>query len=302
MKADWPVARCVLCLSEGTLCEEHIIPRALGGIFTCSFLCHDCNSRLGSDVEASAKSDPSILLAVDRLQGDIPALAHKSRPYVTIGEGPRVSVYVRDGAFQVEGQKHDDGSTILPTDEAPKAIVEMLQRSGYAETPPIQHVLSVLKSAPDSQRISVAPECDAIKCDVIKWPVEAIEPDLSKSMPIDPRLPAKIAFEFLALCAGEAICTNDGPLPDLRQILESGTGWDDTILRVDRLRVDADDARPFHGICNEENREYEQIQVRLFGCVGYRVHFPGLYIGGPRYAYTHWLNTNTRKEDLRMIK
>ena len=31
MRADWPAAECILCLEKTTLCEEHLIPRVLGG-------------------------------------------------------------------------------------------------------------------------------------------------------------------------------------------------------------------------------------------------------------------------------
>ena len=133
--------------------------------------------------------------------------------------------------------------------------------------------------------------------EVVKWSIEGIQLDLGQSKVIDSRLPAKIAFEFLALCAGGAICSHDGRLQKLRRILAPGSDWDDTTLRVERF--DAGEAGPFHGICNEENAEYSQVQVRLFGCLAYRVHFLRLYIEGPQYAYTHWLTTG--QEDVRII-
>lgn len=294
MRADWPAAQCILCLEEGVLCEEHLIPHALGGAFKCHFLCRRCNSRFGSDVEAAAKSDPSILLAARKLHGDIPKLSQRlidSHPHVSTGEGPRASGHIRDGAFWVRRQERDDGMLILPTDEVRRAISTILKRDGCGEAP-IKRAVETFERMPENRRTSIAHGLD-----VVKWSVEQIEVDLSQSKLIDPLLPAKIAFEFLALCAGEAICAHDWPLPELRRILKTGTGWDDMILRVERCH--AGDARPFHGICNEENSAYSQIQVRLFGCLAYRVHFPRLYIGGPRFAYTHWLHTP--KEDLRMI-
>ena len=142
----------------------------------------------------------------------------------------------------------------------------------------------------------LAPALQARYC-AGKWSVEGIELDLSQSKVLDARLPAKVAFEFLALCTGEAICSNDWPLPELRRILATGIGEDDTILRVEHFR--AGDPRPFHGICIEENPMNAQVQVRLFGCLAYCVHFPQLYIGGPRYAYTHCLET--RHEDVSII-
>ena len=294
MKAVWKGTQCLLCLEVRELTEEHLIPQALGGTLTCRFLCRACNSRFGSGVEAAAKSDPSILLAVRKLQGHIPKLAQallESHPHVAAGEGPRTFGYVRDGLFRVSPQKRDDGSLILPTDEARDAITNILKRDGYGDTP-IRQALDTWERMPENQPMSVS-----LGLDVVKWSTDGIELDLSQAKPIDPLLPAKIAFEFLALCAGDAICSQDRPLPELRGILTTGTGWDDNILRVERLH--ARHALPFHGICTEENLEYSQIQVRLFGYLAYRVHFPRLHVGGPRYAYTQRLDS--RQEELTFL-
>ena len=294
MKADWPTAQCILCLEKSALCEEHLIPRMLGGVLTCNFLCRPCNSWLGTEVDASAKSDPSILLAVRELQGEIPKLSRlllEAHPYVSTGKGPRVTGHIQDGAFHVISHERDDGSLILPTSEAPKAIATTLKRSGFRDAP-IKGALETFENMPGNQRTPVAHGLE-----VIKWSIEGIQLDLSQSKLMDPLLPAKVAYGFLALCAGEAICSDDWPLPELRRALATGILGDDIILRVERFQ--AGDSRPFHGICNEDNSEYSQIQVRLFGCLAYRVHFPRLYIGGPRYAYTHCLET--RHEDLSII-
>lgn len=294
MKADWPAAQCILCLEKSALCEEHLIPRALGGGLTCHFLCRPCNSRLGSNVEASAKSDPSILSAIRKLHDEIPKLSRRllqGHPHVSTGKGPRVTGHIQDGAFRVIPHERDDGSLILPTTETPRAIAKTLKRSGYGDAP-ITGALRTFEIMPENQRTPVAQGLD-----VVKWSIEEIELDLSQSKFMDSMLPAKVAYEFLALCAGEAICSKDWPLPELRRTLATGAVGDDIVMRVERFQ--AGDPRPFHGICNEENLEYSQVQVRLFGCLAYSVHFPRLYVGGPRYAYTHCLQTS--REDLRII-
>ena len=286
MKVPWKIGRCIVCCREGPLCDEHLIPRALGGILTCSFLCRDCNSGFGKDVEAAAKSDPSILLAAKHLHEDIPELAQQlleSHPHVTIGPGPRVPGSVRNGEFRAKSRELDDGSLIRPTDETPGVITTMLKRKGYEETP-IKRAVEVLEGMPESRPTTIAPGLE-----VINWPVEGVELDLSQSVPLNPILPAKIAFEFLALCVGKEIYADEGPLPALRRILMERQHPDDKILRVERLS--SGKFRPFHGICIEDNSEYFQIQVRLFGWLAYHVHFPGLRVGGPRYVYTHWLNS-----------
>lgn len=298
MKIRWPVKQCILCLEEGEICEEHLIPRALGGILTCNFLCRACNSRLGSDVEASAKSDPSIHIAILNLHADIPELAQRlieGSPYCTTGEGPRVSGYIKDREFRINSQKHNDGSLIPPTEETLETIRTMLKRDGHKEAPikrAVEDFSTAFNTMPENQRMTIMPGLD-----VVKRSVEEIEPDFSRSTLLNPLLPAKIAFEFLALCVGELIYTEGQQLCELRTILKKEKKSNDTIMRIERLF--AGEYRPFHGICNEKNPEFSQIQIRLFGHLVYCVHFPRIRIDGPRYAYTHCLKTG--QEDWRII-
>ena len=169
MKADWPAVKCILCLEKTALCEEHLIPRVLGGNLTCSFLCRFCNSRLGSEVEAAAKSDPSILMAVRNLHYEIPHLSRRlieSHPHVSVGAGPRVSGSIQDEAFRVRSHTRDDGSIVLPTAEAHEAIAKILKRDGYGDAP-IKRALETLDKAPENRRISIAHGLEAVK-----WSIE----------------------------------------------------------------------------------------------------------------------------------
>ena len=286
MAVDWKFKQCILCLGEGELCEEHLIPRSLGGILTCRFLCRSCNSKLGYDVDASAASDPLIVWAVQHLREDIPELAQQiieKIPHVTIGDGPRVSGYIRNHEFKVKCQTLEDGTLILPADQTCHAIAKMLKRDGYRDTQ-IQDSLETLQELEESQQTAIAPGLD-----VINWPVQEIKPDLSQCAPLDPLLPTKIAFEFLALCAGNAIYANEQQLSDLRRIIMRDKGLDDMILRVERLS--SGKYQSFHGIVIEDNPKYFQLQIRLFGLLAYRVHFLKLHLDGPRFSYTHCLRT-----------
>ena len=286
MIAAWTGARCILCLKEGQLSEEHVIPRALGGVLTCSFLCLSCNSRLGSDVEASARSDPSILRAVHKLKAELPRSVQRlvqRHPHVASGDGPQVTGHLRDGTFRVQEKEFDDGSLIKPPDRAGQTIAATLRRQGYGEAF-IERALAKVESMPENVETTIAPGLT-----IVNWRVDQLRLDLSKSRLIEPLLAAKIAFEFLALCAGTAIYAETRQLSDVREVLKAERDWDDAIVRVTRLL--AKDARPFHGICSEENTEHSQIQIRLFGHLAFRVHFPRLHVNGPRVAYTHDLDT-----------
>jgi hypothetical protein len=53
-----------------------------------------------------------------------------------------------------------------------------------------------------------------------------------------------------------------------------------------------DDAELVHGLYFEGNLPDAVVQIRLFGRVYFRVHFLGLVVAGPQYAYTHKLVPN----------
>lgn len=74
MKVPWFGDRCIICLGNDALSEEHVIPAALGGDLKCDFLCKPCNDLFGSSFEAKARTDPAIRIAVANLRSEIPLI------------------------------------------------------------------------------------------------------------------------------------------------------------------------------------------------------------------------------------
>lgn len=109
-------------------------------------------------------------------------------------------------------------------------------------------------------------------------------------------IPLKIAFEFLACHLGTAIYNDLPQLAEIRQALHSGEDAFDA-FHVERLN--AEEYQPFHGLCFESNDPYAKVQIRLFGWLGFRVHFHRLAVGGPRVVYTYNLESN--QESIRVI-
>src|ERR1700682_5613018 len=73
MKIPWFGKRCIICLEDQSLSEEHVIPYSLGGDLTCNFVCKRCNEVFGSTFEARAKADPSIRIAAANLHEELSA-------------------------------------------------------------------------------------------------------------------------------------------------------------------------------------------------------------------------------------
>lgn len=158
----------------------------------------------------------------------------------------------------------------------------MLQKAGYGDAP-LQSAMRAFDEAPADKRVGIAPGLE-----VVKWSIQKLEIDLSKSRLMNPLIPAKTAYEFLALLAGSAICEGYPQLAEIRQCIRE-KALDPKAIAVERLS--SDKYEPFHGICFEGNDPYAKVQIRLFGWLAFRVHFLHLAIGTPRLVYTHRLDT-----------
>ena len=267
------------------MCEEHLIPKAIGGILTCKFLCNSCNSQFGHNLEATAKLDPWILRAAENLSEEIPELSKRlieSYPHIGYGGPNPVSGYIQDNEFHVKFQKFEDGSTVHPTADARKSIATSLQRKGESETS-IQKALEKLDEAREGEELEIAPHLKTVK-----WPVQKVEHDISKGQPMDKLIPAKVAFEFLALYLGTDIYDNRPQLSEVRRVLTTCTLEKD-IIQVERLH--SNECEPLHGIRFEENDPHAKIQIMLFGSLAFRVHFFHLSLDKPHLVYTHKLDT-----------
>lgn len=284
MEIPWTEGRCILCLGAGPLTDEHLIPQALGGKLFSKFLCNSCNSTLGTKLEAKAKADPLVLTAAANLGDEIPKLSAaliNSHPHIAHSANGPAKGYVRNEEFFVKSRKLEDGSLIQPTKMAKKTLMRFLQKDGCDQVSSSKAVSS-LEDAPENVRIEIAPGLE-----VIKWRVDRLEMDLSQAYFMDPLIPVKTAYEFLACLVGEAICTDAVHLAEIRSVFKDGE-IDPTVLAVERLY--AHEYKPFHGIYFEGNDPYAKVQVRFFGRLAFRVHFLRLSIGSQRCAYTHRLD------------
>ena len=289
MNIQWSGDRCILCLKETSLSKEHVIPEALGGILTCQFLCKDCNSYLGFSVEAKAKTDPSIRIAVSNLQSHIPELADKfmeNQHFISHGPGGTERGSVRAGEFRVQSRTREDGSLVQPTDCARKSVENILRKED-ADDDVIRQALRAFDKGGENERVELPHGLE-----VVRWHIEKIEPDLSNKI-MSALIPLKIAYEFLALHLGTAIYDKAPQMQELRTTLQESIE-DHPSVQVDRLN--ASEYKPFHGICFEGNDPYCKVLIRLFGWLAFRVHFRCLAVSGSRFVYTHYLNA--QEEDL----
>ena len=285
MHLPWKGSKCIVCLQQERLHEEHLIPKALGGRLTCSFLCHACNSGFGHALEAAAISDPAVLLAVKKLSKEVPELSKRlveKHPHIGHSERGIVPGYLRDGEFHVTPRRLEDGSLVQGKDEARRSIVKMLRRSGQDRKSPIEHVLAAFDEAREKERTRLAAGLD-----VTHWTVDDIQLDLKQSRTMSLVLPVKMAFEFLAVSMGSVIYGNDVQLSEVRESLTT-FHLDGKSTLVERRH--SGQYRPLHGIWIEQSVPYVVVQIRLFGWLAFRVHFLRLCSDIRSFVYTHMLD------------
>ena len=279
MNINWLTARCIVCgVSGEKLTKEHIVPDCLAGKLVVNFLCNDCNSRFGHGAESAVRNDPLVRLLIERLVREQPHLADKLQGGLTyIGHSERGETpgHMRDGRFVPKQRQLDDGSLIVPESKSLYHVKKMADRGGRG------HLLveaEQLRCLPSGGSVEAAPGIF-----VTNWTLDAIKPDLSGPK-IDPIVPAKIAFEFLALHCGSKVYKNPPQLASIRrQLLCGKLSGDDICVQ----RLEAQNRQFLHGLVFEGNSPGARVQIRLFGSLAFRVEFSRFSIGGTRYGYTH---------------
>ena len=106
---------------------------------------------------------------------------------------------------------------------------------------------------------------------------------------MDPVVPAKIAFEFLALHYGGSIYENRPQFESIRYQLLAGK-LSEGDVHVERL--EAKNTRLFHRLLFDGNNPGARFQIKLFGGLDYFVSFPCIPVRPPCYWYDHDLMSN----------
>jgi hypothetical protein len=226
-----------------------------------------------------------VRLLANELSAQIPVIAStlmENQVYTATGPGHGSRTgFMKDGEFHIAHRKEADGSLILSTPATRKTISRMLAKEGY-DTQFINEALARFDSGPENVQIELSPTRTAVK-----WEVTGLQMALD-GPPIDPAVPVKTAFEFLALHIGGRIYDRSPPVDEIRRALLDGNLDPDRIL-VERL--EAPSALAFHGIAFEGNGPHVTVQLRLFGKLAFRVHFRRIAVRGRWFQYTHELDT-----------
>lgn len=281
MKIEWNHSRCIVCLGSDGLTVEHVIPESLGGILTGSFLCRRCNSRFGLGFEAGARLAPELRKAASGLGDDLSELKEKlergAQYQSQFEEQTHKSKLRKDG--HIGTSKLEDGSLIVPEPDAPMKIKSIMLKCGASDSG-IKDAIARWARAPAGRNVYLGAGVS-----IKKWQEHPASPIYTEP-PLSPLVPLKIAYEFAALLAGDAIY-----VPEFQPLRDVLLKQDEDL--ADRMVTYSWASKPdaFHGIAFEGNHEVAQFQVRFFGLLAYTVRFPKIAIEHPPAVYTHRLDT-----------
>lgn len=167
----------------------------------------------------------------------------EGQKFFTTGPGPSATGSVKGGQFKVRSTKLQDGSLIQDTPLAVSTVRKMLEREGI-EPKEIESAVNRFIAAPDDIRVVLSPTIE-----VVKWSVSSLRLSLDGPL-LNLLVPAKSAYEFLALHVGTAIYQDTPPLRAIRRSLLSGI-LEERDLLVERLH--APEAKPFHGLVVDDH-------------------------------------------------
>lgn len=291
MRVPWPESRCILCLEPGSLTDEHVIPKRIGGKLKARFLCRACNSRLGHTVEAAVKDDPSIRIAVDRLSDRMPAVARRAREGLTyVGHGPAggaIRGRLKRGRFKVSTTRQPDGSLVQPTPEAREHVEAVLLSSGL-DGEGVARWLREFDAAPADRPVALPAGIT-----IVKREGTGLTPVLDGPFLADQVL-VKIAYEFLACHLVERVY---GPEPQLAALREAVWASGDGRGAATVEHLTTGQYSPVHGLALVGS-PHVMVSVCLFDWLRFRVHFHRIAVAQPNFIYSCMLDSGDETIDV----
>lgn len=213
MLIPWNSRTCILCLKEGGMTIEHVIPASLGGKLASRMLCKGCNDGLGHGFESRARLAPELRRAAAGVAAELGALVEAlevGAQYVTHYDDQKVVQKLRsDGQFGAA--KLADQSLIVPEAKAVKHITSILRKNGATEQE-VSAAIAKWSEAEGGSSLDVGQNVF-----VRKWMNHPSTPTYTETA-MSPLVPLKTAYEFVALILGTAILQ---PAPGLDRIREA---------------------------------------------------------------------------------
>lgn len=266
MKVPSGFNKCSICLTEGALTYEHIIPESLGGFLEADLQCAKCNNDvLGSKLVSKAKRTYTIRLAIHALKKELPSL------FESIEEGQVYSAKRSDEtittAFFKKGQIvskagiENDGSLVIDRKDTENNLKNQLKKEGLSDEQ-IEYKLNEFSNLKVDQPFQIS---NTIR--VIKRKFISLFP-LAGDVDMDNRIVTLIAYNYLCITVGETVL--DEYFDAVRNFIHGGTIVDKLIIEQFPYNGPY---RSYHKLYRENLDDRTRVTIVLFGSIAYVVSF-----------------------------
>jgi hypothetical protein len=269
MRVPVGFSKCSVCLEEGKLSFEHIIPESLGGFLAADIQCTKCNSDiLGSKLVSKAKRTYTIRLAIRALKKELPRL------YQSIEEGQEYSakrsdevittVFFKKGEIVSKAGIEKDGSLVIDRKDTESRLKNRLRKDGFTE----EQIQSKLKEFNDLKVDQPFQISNTLK--VIKRKFMSLFP-LAGNVDMDDRIVALIAYNYLCITVGDIVF--DERFDVVTDMILNGSKSDNIIIKQFPYNGPY---KPYHKLYLESLEDRTKVTIVLFGSIAYVISF--LYI------------------------
>jgi len=266
--------KCIFCLKEvtpETRSRDHVPPEYLGGFLLLPFVCRSCNSTFGHTIEADLGKNAFIIAALDKLglKFDKRELYRHAEKSLQNPNGKKLKAIVdKSGKPKVRCQNFNDGSQVMPDDEAVSILRKILKRRSRKTGTEIPFDPKVFEKAKPGELISIPESRITFKkhtitggSRIIEWP----------KGPIPFRVIGKIVFEHLAGLDYSLVLRREFD-PIRKWILGGGEGQFVFLYRLLRGKKPQDlQYKPFHYILLRFKDHYFTAIVSLFSTLSFYV-------------------------------
>jgi hypothetical protein len=274
-------AMCIFCGrtdNDVKFNREHIIPESLGGIlFLDGVVCVDCNSKLGTLVDAEALKLPDVLEAFEKLNIPHDGGGILNRHYNVTGQFFGIELKygkVKDNDFVFPPQRLPDGSLITPEKHYSSLLEKIVIRDKRLQSvglslQQIKDELVNLCSSYENARGGDVVDCPRLGIALRKHSEQLrIEVSPRGKANVKPLI-AKIAYEMLFLCGGAELFSKENS--ELRQLLLDSIDTMETKRGIFVMRVEPSmaDHAPVHLIRLEPRNGLTILRVVFFGHIEY---------------------------------
>jgi hypothetical protein len=268
---------CIYCTrtdNETAFSREHIIPQNIGGsLFFDDYVCTDCNSSLGANVDVEILKVPEVIDAFESLRIPYDKFGIVKRYYNVIGsfDGLELRGRLTRKGFEFPPQTMPDGSMVAPEQGFAEPLTKSLSRDQKlvrSGIPPeeikaeIQMLLEAYRNAKPGERVHSPPLRRALVKRSSELKVKLTTRDKPRVNP----LIAKIAYEFLFLLGGRHLFEDENAETcDL--LRDAIAGKRVQRLSVQRLQPDNTGYQPHHIVHLKNESSFLCIRILFFGSI-----------------------------------